>query len=172
MSSCPFSSSRRGFLGAAGGLIAAGGSAAYAARHAAASTPTREADTGAADTVPFAGLHQAGIATAQQSAAVFAGFDLATDDPSAVARLLRDWTEAARRLTAGLPVDPESGDGPATLDSGDVRGLPPRRLTVTFGFGPGLFERDGRDRYGLRARRPRALAALPGFNGAQREDRR
>jgi deferrochelatase/peroxidase EfeB len=40
-------------------------------------------------------------------------------------------------------------------------------LTLTFGFGPGLFSKDGLDRYGLAAKRPEALVDLPKFNGDQ-----
>jgi len=52
-------------------------------------------------------------------------------------------------------------------DSLEALGLGPSRLTLTFGFGPGLFLRDGKDRYGLAALRPAALADLPRFNGDQ-----
>jgi deferrochelatase/peroxidase EfeB len=38
-------------------------------------------------------------------------------------------------------------------------------LTITFGFGPTLFERDGEDRFGLVARRPEALAEIPPMPG-------
>ncbi|MDI6686564.1 Dyp-type peroxidase domain-containing protein, partial [Bacillus subtilis] len=34
-------------------------------------------------------------------------------------------------------------------------------LTVTFGFWPGLFEKDGKDRCGLKIKKPKHLAALP-----------
>jgi deferrochelatase/peroxidase EfeB len=46
-------------------------------------------------------------------------------------------------------------------------GLLPARLTMTFGFGPGLFIKDGKDRYGLASQRPAALVDLPKFNGDQ-----
>jgi len=52
-------------------------------------------------------------------------------------------------------------------DSLDALGLGPSRLTITFGFGPGLFFKDGKDRYGLASLRPAALADLPRFNGDQ-----
>jgi deferrochelatase/peroxidase EfeB len=52
-------------------------------------------------------------------------------------------------------------------DSGEALGLPSARLTVTFGFGAGLFIRDGKDRYGLAARRPDALVDMPKFVGDQ-----
>ena len=38
---------------------------------------------------------------------------------------------------------------------------------MTFGFGAGLFTKDGNDRYGLAAHRPDALVDLPRFNGDQ-----
>jgi deferrochelatase/peroxidase EfeB len=45
----------------------------------------------------------------------------------------------------------------------EVVGLGPARLTLTFGFGPGIFELDGVDRFGLRLRRPAELVDLPAF---------
>ena len=43
-------------------------------------------------------------------------------------------------------------------DTGETVGLLPSRLTVTFGFGPSLFDKPG---LGLRGRRPAALQPLP-----------
>ena len=51
-------------------------------------------------------------------------------------------------------------------------GLSPARLTITFGFGAGLFIKDGQDRYGLAAKRPAALVDLPKFPGDQLVDAR
>ena len=45
--------------------------------------------------------------------------------------------------------------------------LPTSHLTITFGFGPSLFEKNGVDRYGIAAQRPEALADLPRFAGDQ-----
>jgi deferrochelatase/peroxidase EfeB len=52
-------------------------------------------------------------------------------------------------------------------DTGEAVGQSAARLTLTFGFGAGLFTKDGKDRYGLAARRPAALADLPKFVGDQ-----
>jgi deferrochelatase/peroxidase EfeB len=95
-------------------------------------------------------------------------FDLIASKPAEVADLLRVWTQAASRLTAGQPAEPFAAalDTPGT-DSADGLGLPPARLTITFGFGAGLFVKDGVDRYGLAAHRPEALIDLPRFNGDQ-----
>jgi deferrochelatase/peroxidase EfeB len=117
---------------------------------------------------PFFGKHQAGITTPIQANTYFAAFNLATTKREEVVALLRTWTEASARMTRGesavaLRSDPDA----PSVDSGEVLGLPPSRLTITFGFGPGLFIKDGQDRYGLAARRPEALIDLPRFNGDQ-----
>jgi deferrochelatase/peroxidase EfeB len=46
-------------------------------------------------------------------------------------------------------------------------GLPASRLTITFGFGPTLFEKTGVDRFGLAKQRPEALVDMPRFTGEQ-----
>ncbi|MBV9755414.1 MAG: deferrochelatase/peroxidase EfeB, partial [Alphaproteobacteria bacterium] len=153
-----------GFLAAAGGLVAAAGSP----------VALRAAPAAPADAVePFWGAHQGGIATPQQAHTFFAAFDLTTKERGDVVALLRAWTAAAARLTAGQPAQPLGDDaGVAAADTGEGLGLGPARLTVTFGFGAGLFVRDGNDRYGLAARRPEALVDLPRFNGDQLTDSR
>ncbi len=154
--------SRRGFLSrglatGAGGLVAA----ALPARAAPTSAPT-------SDIEPFWGEHQGGIATPQQRNTYFAAFDLQTKQRAQVEQLLRNWTAAAARMTAGETAVPLRDDAmkPAG-DSGDALGLSPSRLTVTFGFGAGLFVKDGQDRFGLAVHRPAALVDMPRFNGDQ-----
>ena len=82
--------------------------------------------------------------------------------------MLRAWTTAAAQMTAGQTAAPIGDDltMPAP-DTGEALGLPASRLTVTFGFGAGLFVKDGKDRFGLAAKRPPALVDLPSFNGDQ-----
>ncbi len=147
--------SRRGFLGgvgAAAGALAALGAPAMA--H--------------ANAEPFFGPHQGGIATPLQSHVFFAVFDLTTDRRDEVIGVMRDWTLAAALLQAGLPVDGLGQDsGLPRADSGEAIGLNPARLTLTFGFGPELFTYQGKDRYGLAARRPAALVDMPVFPGDQ-----
>jgi deferrochelatase/peroxidase EfeB len=117
---------------------------------------------------PFFGQHQAGIATPQQTSSYFAAFDLVAKSVDEVTAMLRLWTEAARRMAAGETARPLGDDlGVEGPDGGSALGLPPSRLTITFGFGPGLFAKDGVDRYGLGDRRPDALVNLPKFNGDQ-----
>lgn len=137
------------------GLAAGGG--AYLLEH-------REGPGGG--TVPFHGEHQAGIGTPAQDRLVFASFDLTLASKRELEELLRLWTGAAAAMTAGEPVGSAVDDVDAPpADTGEALGLPPARLTVTFGFGPSVFARAGRDRFGLEARRPSALVpmgALPG----------
>ena len=109
-----------------------------------------------------------GIVTPAQNHTYFAAFDLTTDKRDQVVTLLRAWTEAAARMTTGATAAPpvQDPDAPGS-DSNEALGLAPSRLTVTFGFGAGLFEKDGQDRYGLASLRPAALVDLPRFNGDQ-----
>jgi deferrochelatase/peroxidase EfeB len=117
---------------------------------------------------PFWGRCQAGIVTPQQSHTCFMAFDLATTKRDEVAGLLRLWTEVAARLTAGQTAEPLKADLDAPgSDSAEALGLEPARLTVTFGFGAGLFAKEGEDRYGLAIRRPAELIDLPRFHGDQ-----
>jgi deferrochelatase/peroxidase EfeB len=86
--------------------------------------------------------------------------------------LLKVWTEAAERMTQGLPAGPVGPAQGAPLappdDTGEAIGLSPGGLTLTFGFGPGMFRDDrGRDRFGLADRQPAALRDLPHFAGDQ-----
>jgi deferrochelatase/peroxidase EfeB len=154
--------SRRGFLAGVSGL-AAGAVAAPAA-----ATPKIDGAVVKGAAEPFFGAHQSGIVTPAQSHCYVAAFDIVATDKAAVAALLQRWTEASARMTAGLPAQPREADadGPAS-DSGEGLDLAPARLTLTFGFGAGLFEKDGKDRFGLAAKRPEAFVDLPHFPGEQ-----
>ena len=111
--------------------------------------------------VPFYGTHQAGITTPAQDRLAFASFDLTLTTAAELRDLLRTWSDAAALLAQGELLGPES-EPPALppADTGEARGLPASDLTITFGIGPTVFEKDGADRLGLRARRPRALTPL------------
>jgi deferrochelatase/peroxidase EfeB len=157
--------SRRGLIG--GGAAAVGVAGAYVVGHEAAGTPgpaVAPADDAVASSYPFRGAHQAGIVTPAQDRLHFAAFDVRTDSRDELVALLQAWTEAAERMTRGEgagPVGPTQGaaDLPPD-DTGEAIGLPPSGLTITFGFGPGLFTR-----FGLEGRRPEALRDLPHFPG-------
>ena len=122
-----------------------------------------------ADTVPFHGPHQSGIATPSQHRLHFTAFDVTTDDREELGDLLREWSEAAAAMCAGKPIGDVGDAGYSPYlppeDTGEAAGHPASRLTITFGFGPTLFERDGEDRFGLAERRPEALAEIPPMRG-------
>jgi deferrochelatase/peroxidase EfeB len=123
------------------------------------------AEAGAQGTgsVAFHGEHQAGVDTPAQDRLHFAAFDLLSEDPRELRELLREWSVAAAEMTAGemvgdvneVPLAPPD-------DTGETVGLLPSSLTVTFGFGPGLFGKRG---LGLAGRRPAALRPLPPLPG-------
>lgn len=118
------------------------------------------------DTVSFYGEKQAGITTPQQDHLHFSAFDLTTQDRNEVISLLRIWTVAAATMTSGKPIGEGSfPDHAPPPDTGEALDLPAANLTITFGFGPTLFTKDGKDRYGLAARRPEALVDLPSLPG-------
>lgn len=157
--------SRRALLGWGGAGLALGAAVAGGAVAAVRSgdTAVTAADSGAA--VPFHGAHQAGIATAVQDRLHFAAFDVTTKDRAELVALLKEWTRAAERMTAGHAVGDGAYGGPAEAppdDTGEALGLKPSRLTLTIGFGPSLF---AKGRFGLEDRRPDALVELPKFPG-------
>jgi deferrochelatase/peroxidase EfeB len=158
-------SSRRNFLVGAGGVLAAGG---IVARNPALAAPETDAKPAMAENgaEPFFGLHQGGIATAAQTQTYFAVFDLHTEKVDDVKALLRRWTDLAAQLSTGT-FDLSNSPEVLKTDSGEALGLDPNRLTLTFGFGAGLFEKAGKDRYGLKGKKPEALIDMPYFNGDQ-----
>jgi deferrochelatase/peroxidase EfeB len=165
--------SRRRFLAcgfmaaAAAGLNAHGAPSVIGAANQNTETPPKDAIE------PFYGGHQGGILTPLQHHTCFATFDLVTDDQKDIVEMLQAWTTAAARMSTGQTAEPLGQDDSVPApDSGDTLGLSPSRLTITFGFGPGLFIKDGQDRYGLAARRPAALIDLPRFTGDQLVDAR
>jgi deferrochelatase/peroxidase EfeB len=152
---------RRALLASAagGGVAAAAGGGFVLGRETDSDTTASAAD----QTVAFHGRHQAGIATPAQDRLHFAAFDveegLRADD---LRELLRAWSRAAERMTAGNPVGDANHEAFAPpQDTGEALGLTPARLTVTFGVGPSLFD----ERFGLADRRPSPLRDLPALPG-------
>ena len=161
--------SRRGLFGA----IAASGVMGMLAGGAGVRLGQTIAEQSAGDgtTYSFFGEHPAGITTPMQDRVHFAAFDI-DDDASReeLIDLLQRWSYAASRLQIGLDVSASGAVGGSEYappdDTGEALGLPPSGLTITIGFGPGVFEdADGNDRFGVRDQRPEALAPLPAFSG-------
>jgi dye decolorizing peroxidase len=150
---------RRAFL--QGGAAAFGGAALALGGHAAwdattSPTPPPTDATGQA-VIPSRGERQAGVGTAPQAFAALVALDLLDGmDRPALARLMRIWTDDIDRLAVGRP---------ALSDTEPELALVPARLTVTVGYGPGLFAAGG-----LEHERPDWLAPLPSFGVDRLED--
>ncbi|WP_084039097.1 Dyp-type peroxidase [Demequina sp. NBRC 110053] len=153
--------SRRSLLfgGAAAG---AGAAIALAADRTGALPQSRQAELDAVGlngerTVPFHGVHQAGIDTPIAAQASFVALDLLpSTNADALGRMMRLLTDDAARLT--------TGEG-ALADTEPELASVPAALTVTFGFGPELVRRAG----GATAV-PSWLAPLPAFGIDALED--
>ncbi|MGZ4588536.1 MAG: iron uptake transporter deferrochelatase/peroxidase subunit [Mycobacteriaceae bacterium] len=153
--------SRRRLLGLGGAAVALTGAGVVAGRE----TSTRTAAQPGPATVNFRAEHQAGIVTPAQDRLHFASFDVTTDSRADLIDVLREWTKAAERMTAGQEVTENgaTGGGPNSppSDTGEALGLAAASLTLTAGFGPSLF--GGGDRFGIADKRPAALTELPRF---------
>lgn len=115
---------------------------------------------------PGAGIHQPGITTPVQDHLHFASYDMmARTTRDDLAELLADWTYAATRMMQGLDVSASGAVGGSPEappdDTGEALGLPASNLTITFGFGPSLFDQ----RFGLEGQKPAGLERLPPFLG-------
>ncbi|MGH3856628.1 MAG: Dyp-type peroxidase [Pseudonocardiaceae bacterium] len=164
--------SRRGLL--RGGLLV--GAGALGGGVAGGFIGDRVAGAARQRTEPFWGAHQGGIVTDTQRHTVLAAFDLTGTDRAELVTMLKAWTWLAGELARGqAPAIPiyapttavnqnayaDATDASTTADSAEAADLGPARLTLTVGFGAGLFS----DRFGLAARRPAALVELPRFPG-------
>lgn len=158
--------SRRKLFGAAGvtaAVVGAAGAGVLAGRASAASTPHGVLQ----GPVPFRGDRQAGIITEAQDRMHFCSFDVTTDNREDVVALLKQWTQMAERMTrgeeteAGGAVDGNPYAPPS--DTGEALGLPASQLTLTIGFGPSFFRKDGKDRFGIADKQPAELKDLPKF---------
>jgi deferrochelatase/peroxidase EfeB len=120
------------------------------------------------ETYALRGEHQPGITTQMQDHLHFATFDVTTNSRDELERMLMAWTGAAERMMSGQPAGPVGpvGGRPelAPDDTGEAMDLETANLSITIGFGPGLFrDRNGRDRFGLARHQPDALRPLPRF---------
>ncbi|AEG84009.1 Dyp-type peroxidase [Corynebacterium ulcerans] len=148
--------SRRSFLlGSATGATVVGGAAlagcTNAEQHATAKDASVSAASVAAAREPFDGAHQSGIATSAQAHLTVIALNVrAGVNKVGVQRLLKLWTEDARRLTQGEnplgSLEPEMVTKPA-------------RLTITCGVGKRFFSIIGKE-----DQRPAWLQPLPAFS--------
>ena len=146
--------------GAAGVGIGLGGAGYLVGRE------TADGSSHLDETVPFHSNRQAGIETPAQDRLHFAAFDLTVERAAELRDLMREWSDAAAEMTRGKMVGDDNNQLLAPPDdTGETVGLRPASLTITFGLGPDVFERDGHDRFGLRSRRPHALRQIDPLPG-------
>lgn len=142
--------SRRDLFVGAGVAVGAGAVSAVGATVIAGNTAAANATAIGTGVEQFFGPNQAGVRTAAQAHGVFAAYtlnDTATLDT--VRGVMRVATIEASRLCAGEPGMSDTDPTIATV---------PARLTITFGFGHGLFEK-----VGLTNRKPEGFIRLPAF---------
>jgi len=128
-------SSRRQFL--LGGAVAGLGAAAAIGADVVITRTGQEtpASLNGASAVDFYGAHQAGIEVAPQAHSTLVALDLLDGiDRSALRRMMRVVTDDAARMAEGRA---------ALADMEPELAVVPARLTVTFGFAPGLVARAG-----------------------------
>ena len=155
--------SRRRFFGGVGVAGAAGVGAALLGKSTIWSPDSSADSATSARAVDFYGEHQAGIATPAQDRLLFGAFDVLDATRADLVDLLHEWTAASATMTSGRQIGRNNVPAAPTDDTGEALGLPASRLSITFGFGPSLFVRDGRDRFNLASKRPAALIDLPAF---------
>jgi deferrochelatase/peroxidase EfeB len=141
-----------------GGLLAAGGAAGMALLEGCEQSSIGATDS-TAQAQPFYGLHQSGVVTPTQAAAVVVALDVVGEGRAALQRMLRKLSERIAFLMVGGEVAERDRRLPP-LDSG-VLGprVFPDNLTITVAVGASLFDA----RFGLAAQRPRQLVEMPSF---------
>lgn len=145
-----FQVSRRDLLVGAGAAVGAGAVTAATASALAAQAATTAITAVGDATEPFFGEHQAGVQTPHQAHGVFTAYTLNDSaNLDTVRGVMRVATIEASRLCAGEPGMSDTDPTIATV---------PARLTVTFGFGHGLF-----DRIGMADKKPAGFAPQPAY---------
>ncbi|REB07371.1 deferrochelatase/peroxidase EfeB [Sporosarcina sp. BI001-red] len=122
---------------------------------------TEEDNPSSKNKVNFYGAHQSGIITPVQTHVYFASLEVLVKSQGELKELFQQWTPMAVRLMNGEPIGELSSNGfiPAK-DTGEAGGLDASGLTLTFGVGPSLFDKN---ELGLSAKRPSELKDLPHF---------
>ena len=111
--------------------------------------------------INFYGKHQSGIATECQSYVYFASLNVLVNSQQELMDLFQMWTPIAVRMMNGEQIDGQTSNMliPAK-DTGEAVGLDASNLTLTFGVGPSLFEKEF---LGLASKKPTELKDLPHF---------
>ena len=149
---------KRTAYGVAGAAVVGG--TGFAMTNASAdSNPSSSARAVVGRTIPFHGVHQAGVTTPAQKHATLAVFDAVAADKAELTDLFKTLTDRVRFLTSG-GTPPDLGVGAPPSDNGILGPtVAADGLTVTLGVGASLF--DGR--FGLADRKPAKLTPMKTF---------
>jgi deferrochelatase/peroxidase EfeB len=160
----PLSADRRklllGFGGAASGVLASGLSVDKALAEGKQVTDAPESHrTDVEQSVPFYGVHQAGIVTPRPANGMFVSLDVIADTPADFDRMLRKLTERVVFLTQGgkpPSLDPKLPPADSGILGPEVH---PDNLTITVGLGNSMFE----SHPWLKPLKPRVLQRMTQF---------
>ncbi|NJR65310.1 MAG: deferrochelatase/peroxidase EfeB [Leptolyngbyaceae cyanobacterium CRU_2_3] len=145
------------------GMIGAGGAAALASLGYRSLTHSGEIPATAEASVPFFGLHQAGITTPSPASALMVAFKVTPKTRADLTHLFQRLTDRIEFLMAGgtpQAIDPKF----PPADSGILGPrVYPDNLTITVALGASLFDQ----RFGLAHLKPRHLAEMPSFPNDQ-----
>ncbi|WP_371933359.1 Dyp-type peroxidase domain-containing protein [Halobacillus litoralis] len=104
----------------------------------------REETTLKDDQIPFYGKHQAGIVTPPQTYVYLISLDITTNSLKDVRQLFKDWTIASEKMSQAKLIDSyEDNLYVPPADTGEADGLTASNLTITYGFGPTFFDKEG-----------------------------
>ncbi len=146
-------------VGGAGALIGATG--LTGALTAIGANPFADDDKTAISKIDFYGSYQSGILTKTPEHIYFVSLNCVAKSKAELKELFQLWTTQSVELMNGRLVEPYKTNTllPPT-DTGEATGLDAKHLTLTFGVGPSLFEKD---ELGLLKMKPKELNALPHF---------
>lgn len=118
--------------------------------------------------IPFYGKYQPGISTPAQRHIYFASLEVLVQSKDELQQLFQKWTPLAVRLMNGEQIaEPAENVYIAPADTGEAVGMDASNLTLTFGIGPSLFEKETLNLHSLR---PEQLKVLPHFPKDQLEE--
>jgi len=148
------------------GMAAAGGVAALSTlsfRYLTTANPQVSRQAQLERSVPFFGIHQAGIITPPPASALVVAFDITAATKADLIKLFQTLTQRIEFLTTGGTSADLNSKYPPN-DSGILgTQIVPDNLTVTLAVGASLFDQ----RFGLSHLKPIRLATMPGFHNDQ-----
>lgn len=119
------------------------------------------ADQPAKNKITFYGNYQPGILTKNPEHVYFVSLNCTAKSKAELKEMFQRWTDYSAKLMDGQSVESNSANKllPAP-DTGEAVGLDASHLTLTFGVGPSLFEKQD---LGLQHMKPNELEDLPHF---------